>query len=79
MSYEQLSILRHTLGIRKPGDRPYRNHFVTAPVSTDYEHCEALVADGLMVKISNGHPLTGGSPCYAATSAGMIAATEPAK
>ena len=76
MSKEQLEILRHTLGIRKPSDRPYRNYYVTGPGSTDYEHCEALVAAGLMVKTSNGNSLTCGDPCYSATYEGRIAATK---
>ncbi len=63
---EQLDILRHALGIRKPGDRSFRNHFVTGPGSDDYDDCEELVAKRLMTKCA-GNALTGGDPCYYVT------------
>lgn len=68
LSTEQLDILRHSLGLGR-GSRAYRNHFVTGPGSADYDHCEALVVAGLMVKRA-GHPLTGGDPVYHVTDAG---------
>lgn len=72
---DRVEILRHALGIRKPGDRQYRNHFVTGPGSDDYDACESLVADGLMTKRS-GNVLTGGDPCYFVTEAGRAEATR---
>lgn len=71
MPAKRLDILRHALGIR-PGQRAFRNHFVTGPGSTDYEHCEALVAAGLMSK-RQGSPLSGGDPVYQVTEAGRAA------
>ena len=68
---EQHDILRHALGLDR-GDREYRNRFVTGPGSTDYTHCEALVAEGLMTR-HEGHQLSGGDPIYSVTEAGHIA------
>lgn len=65
---EQLDILRHALGVGR-GRTGWRNHFVTGPGSDDYDHCEALVVSGLMVK-RPGHPLTGGDPVYHVTDDG---------
>ena len=71
MNREQQDILRHALGLGR-SDREYRNHFVTGPGSTDYPHCESLVADGLMTK-RPGHPLSGGDPIYTVTELGRAA------
>ena len=65
---QQLDILRHSLGLSR-GSRVYRNHFVTGPGSDDFDHCESLVAAGLMVKRA-GHPLSGGDPVYHVTDSG---------
>lgn len=70
----RMAVLRHALGLRNPGDRPFRNHFVTGPGSSDFDDCEALVAEGLMTKRA-GNALTGGDPCYCATAAGIASAT----
>lgn len=74
---EQHNILRHALGLSSVGlkssDREFRNHFVTGPGSTDYPHCEGLVALGLMTK-RPGYALSGGDPIYAVTDAGKMAA-----
>ena len=72
MNPEQLDILRHALGLGR-SDHAYRNHFVTGPGSTDYPHCEALVAQGLMTK-RDGHPLSGGDPIFSVTNAGSAVA-----
>jgi hypothetical protein len=71
MNTEQHQILRHALGLGR-SSREYRNHFVTGPGSTDYPHCEALVAAGLMTK-RPGHALSGGDPIYSVTDAGRTA------
>lgn len=76
MDAEQREILRHALGLGR-GDRDYRNHFVTGPGSTDYPHCEALVAAGLMLRWE-GNPLSGGDPIYRVTDAGRAALKVPA-
>lgn len=68
-------ILRHALGIRKPGGKSTRNHFVTGPGSTDYDDCEALVAAGLMTK-RMGNELTGGDPVYFVTTQGIAKAVQ---
>lgn len=65
---EQHHILRHSIGLTQ-GSIEYRNHFVTGPGSTDYPHCEALVAAGLMLRYK-GNALTGGDPFYAVTDKG---------
>lgn len=71
---DQLSILRHTLGIGEDGcARSYRNHFVTGEGGSDHALCMALVADGLMTRHS-GNALSGGSDVFRATDAGRVAA-----
>lgn len=71
---QQLGILRHALGLRDDGSgRPYRNHFVTGPGSTDFDGCEALVASGAMRKRA-GSPLSGGDPIYTVTAEGEAVA-----
>ncbi|MGH7462667.1 MAG: hypothetical protein ACREMA_16790 [Longimicrobiales bacterium] len=75
MSAQQLHILRHALGLKEDGrGRPYRSHFVTGPGSTDYDDCEALVSQGLMIK-RQGSRLSGGDPVYLVTEAGRAKAT----
>lgn len=67
---EQLSILQHTLGVDQHGQgRPYRNHFCMGPGTTDYPHCQALVAQGLMTQHAGG-ALSGGSDIFMVTDAG---------
>lgn len=73
---EEIEILRHALGLQR-GSREFRNHFVTGPGSIDYEHCEALVDAGLMVKRA-GHALSGGDPVYHVTEAGKSVARRGA-
>lgn len=75
MTSEQREIMRHALGLGR-GRAPWRNHFVTGPGSTDYPHCEALVAAGLMAR-HDGSPLSGGDPVYSVTEAGRAALREP--
>lgn len=75
MTEEQREIMRHALGLNR-GDRDYRNHFVTGPGSTDYPHCEALVAAGLMTKRA-GNALSGGDDIYSVTDAGRAALKAP--
>lgn len=81
MTSEQHNILRHALGLSSVGmrstDREYRNHFVTGPGSTDYPHCEALVAAGLMRRYE-GNQLTGGDPMYVVTDEGKTVARSRA-
>ena len=72
MKTEERDILMHALGMRKVGDRSFRNHFVTGPGTTDYQHCEALVAAGMMRR-REGNELTGGSPLFIVTDAGRAA------
>ena len=72
MNREQHDILRHALGLGT-SDREYRNHFVTGPDSTDYPHCMALVAEGLMTR-RESHQLSGGNPIFIVTGIGRAAA-----
>lgn len=75
MTEEQREIMRHALGLNR-GSRKYRNHFVTGPGSTDYPHCEELVAAGLMTKRA-GNVLSGGDDIYSVTDAGRAALKAP--
>jgi len=71
---DQLSILRHALGVGEDGCIPsYRNHFVTGEGGRDHALCMALVAAGLMTRYS-GNALSGGSDVFGATNAGRAAA-----
>ena len=72
MNAEQKDILRHALGLGR-GSREYRNHFVTGKGSTDYPHCEALVAAGLMARFQPS-AMTGGNDCFTVTAAGRLVA-----
>lgn len=76
---EKLHILQHSLGLDSNGQgRAYRNHFVTSEGTTDWPHCQALVADGLMVKYAPS-AFTGNSPWFGVTEAGRayVAAHSP--
>lgn len=75
MTPEQRDIMRHALGYGRRTPPGWRNHFVTGPGSTDYPHCEALVAAGLMRR-TEGHKLSGGDPIYSVTEAGRSALRE---
>ena len=79
MTNEQRDVMRHALGLGR-ASREYRNHFVTGKGSTDYQHCEALVAAGLMARFPPS-ALTGGDECFTVTAAGRLVArgkTPPA-
>ena len=75
MNEEQRDIMKHALGYggRNPG---YRNHFCTGPGSTDYPHCEELVAAGLMTRRDGGQ-LSGGDYIYSVTDSGRAALKVP--
>jgi len=75
MTDEQREIIRHAFGLNRRGSE-YRNHFVTGPGSTDYPHCEALVAAGMMTKRA-GNMLSGGDDIYSVTDAGRKALMAP--
>ena len=75
MTNEQRDVMRHALGLGR-ASREYRNHFVTGPGTTDYPHCEALVAAGLMRR-REGNPLSGGDQIYSVTDAGRAALKTP--
>lgn len=76
---ERLQIMQHSLGLDAHGQgRAYRNHFVTGPGGADYEHCLALVADGLMNR-RDGNVLSGGDDIFTVTEAGraFVAQNSP--
>lgn len=75
MTEAEREILNHALGLNRR-ESEYRNHFVTGPGSTDYPHCEALVAAGLMTK-REGNVLSGGDDIYSVTDAGRAALRVP--
>lgn len=70
MNDKQLSILRHSLGVRDDGTGViYRNHFVTGEGGSDHATCMQLVESGFMVR-RNGSELTGGMDLFLVTDAG---------
>lgn len=73
---EQRDILRHALGYGRRTKPGWRNHFVTGPDTTDYPHCEAPVAAGLMQRF-DGNLLSGGDTIYRVTEAGRAALKTP--
>lgn len=76
MNDKELSILRHSLGLRDDGTgRVYRNHFVTGEGSTDYAACMSLVAAGYMSR-RNGNVLSGGDDIFIVSESGQIAALK---
>ncbi len=48
MNERQKSILKHALGIKKDGDKGYRNHFVAGEGHADGSHLDALTQAGYM-------------------------------
>lgn len=75
-----LHILQHSLGIDQFGQgRQYRNHFCTGPESTDWDACNAMVGDGLMIR-RDGSALTGSDYLFHVTDAGkaFVAENSPA-
>jgi len=71
---EQLHILQHSLGLDQYGrGNSYRKHFVTGPESKDFEHCQALVALGLMEDHGCRGKLTGGMHLFTVTPNGVDA------
>jgi hypothetical protein len=72
-----LNILRHSIGYDDAGndrwhgaaDDSRRNSFVTGPGSTDWQHCQDLVARGLMLD-HGGNALCRGDHCFTVTAAG---------
>jgi hypothetical protein len=63
--------LLHTLGLNRRGAVSSRNYFAGEP-----PEMAELVAAGLMEKVSNGSPITGGDPVFRATAAGKARARE---
>ena len=69
---ERLHVLQHSLGLNEYGHGAgHRNYFVTGIGSTDYPHCVAAVADGLMTQ-THGNSITGGDDVFRVTPAGMV-------
>lgn len=67
----QLHILQHSLGLNEYGQgEQYRNHFATSSGSDDFDHCQALAAQGLM-KDLGARKIFGGMHCFAVTDAGV--------
>ena len=54
MTDTQRELARHALGFPNKKNESYRNHFCTGPGSTDFEHWEDLVAQGLATKRTDG-------------------------
>ncbi len=66
----RLEILQHALGVDEYGrGREYRDHFVTGPGSRDFDTCQALVAEGLMVDCG-AVAWCDGDHCFRVTDAG---------
>lgn len=63
--------LLHTLGLGRRNGDAWRNHFIgSTPEIVE------LVAAGLMEKVNDGSPLSGGDPVFRATAAGKARARE---
>lgn len=78
MVKEHLYILQHSIGADQYGRIVRgggRNHFVTGEGSTDYPHCMALVAAGLMTRRA-GSVISGGDDIFQVTEAGKRYVTE---
>lgn len=71
MTEEQREIMRRALGLTR-ASLSYRNHFAPDTGSEDHQHCEALVAAGLMSPHSLGF-MTVGTPLYEVTLEGLEA------
>lgn len=75
---QQLSILRHTLGVGEGGwEKSHRNHFVAGAGGQNHAVCMELVNHGLMTR-QQGHPLAGGDDVFYATDIGRAAAIAQA-
>lgn len=73
----QLHILQHSLGVDDYGrGKQYRNHFVTGPVSHDFNDCRALSEAGLMKDHGADKMLCGGSHCFTVTPEGKDAVAK---
>lgn len=69
---DDLDNLRHMLGVSPRTPRGYRNHFVAG--GTDVDSMERLREAGFVTKNeTTHHALTGGMPCYHATTEGARA------
>lgn len=73
MTPEQIDLARHALGLPNRRNQSYRNHFVTGPGCTDYDHWMRMVADGDAFRRA-GSQLTGGDDLFMLTKAGATAA-----
>lgn len=74
---EELETLRHMLGINDFTRRhmeSHRNHYCAG--GEDVAKLDAMASRGLVVKRSNGSPLSGGDPVYVATAEGKRLAHE---
>lgn len=78
MKDAKLQILQHSLGLNAYGEGTmFRNHFVTGS-GGDFDHCRALVAEGLMTE-RPGNVISGGDSIFRVTPAGIdyIALNSP--
>lgn len=72
-----LHILQHALGLDQYGrGNAYRNHFVTGPGSTDWDHCLALEGEGLMMRADKSRLLPDSDQCFTVTVRGRAAVLE---
>ncbi|WGS53525.1 hypothetical protein LFL96_20925 [Paraburkholderia sp. D15] len=75
----ELSILRHTIGADKYGQRRGdRNYFITGPRTTDYPTCVDLVERGLMYR-TPGNSITSGNDVFRLTDAGFAHVRDTAE
>lgn len=70
MDKELLHILQHSLGLDGYGrGARYRNHFCTGPGSKDFDNCQTLVEQGMMVD-HGSRKMFGGDHLFEVTPAG---------
>ena len=76
MEPKLLHILQHSLGLDEYGrGTRYRNHFCTGPGSKDFEYCQTLAEQGLMVD-HGPRKMFAGDHLFEVTAAGDDAVRE---
>ncbi len=77
MTPHQIDLARHALGLNGRGRRSYRNHFVAGLGHTDYADWQAMVAEGVAIRIDGKRLSFGGDDMFKLTRAGAEAALLP--
>ena len=74
MEKRHREIIRHSLGLQPPNHvKPYRRHFCTGPGSRDWNDCQELTAEGMMIDTGDRGGIYGGDHIFLVTTAGAKA------